>query len=199
MGLYRNPAFATVMVLCLVVGAVFYGTLLSSSLHVQGDLGQPAWTAGLLLGVQGAGAWVARSLVKGPWREADAFVVIAAGLVVAAVGTVGIQAVTAWSAVTVVVAVVGALARGLGLGACTLLALSAAYEVVTDDDAPAVGAHTRLMLQFGGAARRRGGRRVGRRCPGVGAGSRGGGAVRRGGGRGPGPPAVRGAVVTVGG
>ncbi|WP_338121938.1 MFS transporter, partial [Corynebacterium bovis] len=151
MGLYRNPAFATVMVLCLVVGAVFYGTLLSSSLHVQGDLGQPAWTAGLLLGVQGAGAWVARSLVKGPWREADAFVVIAAGLVVAAVGTVGIQAVTAWSAVTVVVAVVGALLRGLGLGACTLLALSAAYEVVTDDDAPAVGAHTRLMLQFGGA------------------------------------------------
>jgi hypothetical protein len=47
--------------------------------------------------------------------------------------------------------VVSSLVRGLGLGACTLLALSAAYEVVRDAQTPAVGAHTRLMLQTGGA------------------------------------------------
>ncbi|WP_312809258.1 hypothetical protein [Corynebacterium variabile] len=81
----------------------------------------------------------------------DAFPVIAAGLVVAAVGTLGIQAVGSWNAVTVAVAVVASLIRGLGLGACTLLALSAAYEVVSDGQTPVVGAHTRLMLQLGGA------------------------------------------------
>ncbi|MDN6440269.1 MAG: MFS transporter [Corynebacterium nuruki] len=151
MSLYRGRPFATVMLLCLIVGAVFYGTLLSTSLHVQADLGQPAWVAGILLGVQGLGAWASRSLIKGPWKEADAFTVIAAGLAVAAVGTLGIQAVGSWTTGAVVVAVVSSLVRGLGLGACTLLALSAAYEVVRDAQTPAVGAHTRLMLQTGGA------------------------------------------------
>lgn len=146
MSLCRGLPFATVMLLCLIVGAVFYGTLLSTSLHVQSDLGQPAWVAGILLGVQGCGALASRSLIKGPWKNMDAFPVIAAGLVVAAVGTLGIQAVGSWNAVTVAVAVVASLIRGLGLGACTLLALSAAYEVVSDGQTPAVGAHTRLML-----------------------------------------------------
>ncbi|MFR4189206.1 MAG: MFS transporter, partial [Corynebacterium variabile] len=146
MSLYRGLPFATVMLLCLVIGAVSYGTLLSTSLHIQSDLGQPAWVAGILLGVQGCGALASRSLVKGPWKNMDAFPVIAAGLVVAAVGTLGIQAVGSWNAVTVAVAVVASLIRDLGLGACTLLALSAAYEVVSAGQTPAVGAHTRLML-----------------------------------------------------
>lgn len=81
----------------------------------------------------------------------DAFPVIGAGLVLAAVGTLGIQAVGSWDTGAVTVTVVASLVRGLGLGACTLLALSAAYEVVSDGQTPAVGAHTRLMLQFGGA------------------------------------------------
>jgi hypothetical protein len=63
----------------------------------------------------------------------------------------GIQAVGSWDAATITVTVVSSLIRGLGLGACTLLALSAAYEVVSDGQTPAVGAHTRLMLQLGGA------------------------------------------------
>ncbi|WP_312979093.1 MFS transporter [Corynebacterium sp.] len=151
LSLYRGLSFAAVMVLCLVVGAVFYGTLLSTSLHVQGDLGQPAWIAGVLLGVQGVGAWAARSLIKGPWSSANAFVVIGSGLLVAAVGTLGVQSVGSWSAVAVVLLVLCSLVRGLGLGACTLLALSAAYEVVDEAQTAAVGAHTRLMLQFGGA------------------------------------------------
>lgn len=151
MSLYRGPPFTTVMLLCLIVGAVFYGTLLSTSLHIQSDLGQPAWIAGVLLGVQGLGAWASRSLIKGPWKKMDAFPVIGAGLVLAAVGTLGIQAVGSWDTGAVTVTVVASLVRGLGLGACTLLALSAAYEVVSDGQTPAVGAHTRLMLQFGGA------------------------------------------------
>lgn len=110
-----------------------------------------AWVAGVLLGVQGCGAWASRSLIRGPWKTMDAFPVIAAGLAVTAVGTLGIQAVGSGDAVAVTVSVVASLVRGLGLGACTLLALSAAYEAVSDGQAPAVGAHTRLMLQLGGA------------------------------------------------
>lgn len=149
--LYRSPAFATVMGLCLVVGAVFYGTLLSTSLHLQTELGKPAWIAGVLLGVQGLGAWMVRTLIKGPWHSTNAFAVIGLGLVVAAVGTVMMQAVSSWTVISAAAIAVGALVRGLGLGACTLVALSAAYEVVSDEQAPAVGAHSRLMLQVGGA------------------------------------------------
>lgn len=79
----------------------------------------------------------------------NAFPVIADGLVVAAGGTMGIQAVGSWDAATITVTVGSSLIRGLRLGACTLLALSAAYEVVSDGQTPAVGAHTRLMLQLG--------------------------------------------------
>lgn len=149
--LYRGAPFATVMALCLVVGAVFYGTLLSTSLHLQGELGQPAWVAGVFLGVQGLGAWAVRSLIKGPWKSSNAFVIIGLGLAVAATGTLVMQAVDVWGVVSAVVLALGAIIRGLGLGACTLVALSAAYEVVTDDQTSAVGAHSRLMLQLGGA------------------------------------------------
>lgn len=149
--LYRGASFATVMALCLVVGAVFYGTLLSTSLHLQGELGQPAWVAGVFLGVQGLGAWAVRSLIKGPWKSSNAFVIIGLGLAVAATGTLVMQAVDVWGVVSAVVLALGAIIRGLGLGACTLVALSAAYEVVTDDQTSAVGAHSRLMLQLGGA------------------------------------------------
>lgn len=149
--LYGRLAFTTVMVLCLIVGAVFYGTLLSTSLHVQADFGRPAWIAGVMLGIQGVGAWAARSLIKGPGKSVDAFAVIGAGLVLATVGTMGVQLMSQWAGITIAVIAVSSLVRGLGLGACTLLALSAAYEVVDEDRAPAVGAHTRLMLQLGGA------------------------------------------------
>lgn len=138
--LYRGTPFATVMALCLVVGAVFYGTLLSTSLHLQGELGQPAWVAGVFLGVQGLGAWAVRSLIKGPWKSSNAFVIIGLGLAVAATGTLVMQAVDVWGVVSAVVLALGAIIRGLGLGACTLVALSAAYEVVTDDQTSAVGA-----------------------------------------------------------
>ncbi|KAB1503137.1 multidrug efflux MFS transporter [Corynebacterium sp. 320] len=151
MSLYRHGPFAGAMLLSTIVGTVFYGTLLSTSLHVQSSLQQPAWIAGVALGIQGLGAWAARRLVKGRWAEFNAFSLIGAGLVVAAVGTVGIQAVSSWGAVSLVAICAASLVRGLGLGVCTLLSLSAAYEVVTDAQAPAVGAHSRLMLQCGGA------------------------------------------------
>lgn len=148
---YRQVPFCIAMALCFIVGAVFYGTLLSTSIHIQGDLRQPAWVAGVILGVQGAGAWAVRRLVKGRWKSVNAFVLIAYGLLVAAVGTLGVQAVTTWTASTVVIAILCSGLRGLGLGAATLLALSAAYEVVTQEKTQAVGAHSRLMLQLGGA------------------------------------------------
>lgn len=149
--IFKNIRFAIAMMLCFLVGLVFYGTLLSTSLHIQTDLGKPAWCAGCMLAVQGVGAWAVRSLIKGPWKAVNPFQVIAAGLILSAIGTVGIQLVTQWSAVQLVVLFLSALIRGLGIGGCTLMALSAAYEVVTADDAGVVGAHTRLMLQLGGA------------------------------------------------
>ncbi|MCF4007598.1 MFS transporter [Corynebacterium uropygiale] len=148
---YRQVPFCIAMLLCFIVGAVFYGTLLSTSIHIQGDLRQPAWVAGVILGVQGAGAWAVRRLVKGRWKSVNAFVLIAYGLLVAAVGTLGLQALSTWTASTIVLALLSSAIRGLGLGAATLLALSAAYEVVSHEKTQAVGAHSRLMLQLGGA------------------------------------------------
>lgn len=151
MSLYSAPAFSGVMVLCLLVGGVFYGTLLATSLHIQMGMQQPAFIAGIILGIQGVGAWVARRQIKQRWSTTSPFGLICVGLLLAAVATIGMQTVTAWSVGTAFFSVFCAAVRGLGLGVCTLLALSAAYEVVEEKHAAAVGAHTRLMIQLGGA------------------------------------------------
>lgn len=149
--LYRSGSFATAMLLSCIVGAVFYGTLLSTSLHVQSVLHKPAWVAGTLLGVQGLGAWAARRLVKGKWKGLNTFVLIGSGLFIAAATTLTVHAMTSSAPLSLAILLAISFIRGLGLGACTLLSLSAAYEVVKDSHASEVGAHSRLVLQCGGS------------------------------------------------
>lgn len=148
MRLYREPAFAAVMVTCMIVGVVFYGTLLSTSLIIQQRLGEPAWAAGIVLGVQGVGAGASRNLIRGPLARTNVFVVIAAGLLLAAAGTLVMEFASTWASSAMLL---GAAVRGLGLGGCTLVSLSAVYEVVSADDAHAAGSHTRVAIQLGGA------------------------------------------------
>lgn len=149
MRLYARGAFTAVMALCLVVGAVFYGTLLATVLQVAEWFGAAPVLAGVLLAVQGAGAWVSRSLVKGPLAGVPAIPVIGGGLLAIGAGT----ALLTWPAATPLAPtmLLGHLVRGLGAGAGTVVALAAAFEVAPATEAAAVSANTRVMLQLGGA------------------------------------------------
>lgn len=151
MELYHEIPFASTMLLCLIAGATFYGTLLATALHVQIELHQPSWVAGLILAAQGGGAWMSRKAIKGKLAAVNSFTIIAGGLVIAAITTVALQSFGHFSTPAFIGMILLATARGIGLGGCTLLILSAAYEVPDAVKAPAIGAHTRLMLQFGGA------------------------------------------------
>lgn len=147
--LYRDWRFALAMVVTALIGAMFFGTLLSTSLRIQVLGHAPAWVAGVVLGIQGVGAWVARSVVKGPGRTVPLFWLMAAGLPLVVVGNVLLDDATRWASVLMIL---GALLRGLGFGTCTLLALSAVYEVTGAADVSYGTANSRLMLQLGGAA-----------------------------------------------
>ncbi|MBZ8177687.1 MFS transporter [Corynebacterium sp. 3HC-13] len=147
---YRQLSFSTVILLCFMVGAVFYGTLLSTSMHTQLELGQPAWVAGLVLAAQGAGAWITRSVIKGPWKSADPFLILGGGLILAAISSLAMQLINHWSMTAALLMLGCAVFRGLGLGGCTLMALSAGYEVLSAEKSATVAAHTRLALQCGG-------------------------------------------------
>lgn len=151
--LARSAVFVRTMLVCFIAGAVFYGTLLLTSLDVQVHLRAPAWWAGLVLGVQGVGAWIARSLVKGRWKDHNAFGLLSAGLLVASGAIAAMGSVVAAPPVLLFpVLFGGAFVRGLGLGVCTLLALSSVYEVVDRRRTAIAGSLSRLMLQVGGAA-----------------------------------------------
>ncbi|WP_018019033.1 MFS transporter [Corynebacterium ciconiae] len=145
--IYRYTRFSTTMILCVLIGSVFYGSLLSTSLHIHNTLGGTTSMAGVVLGVQGGGAWIARRAMQTCFASTPAFLVMGAGLGVAGAATLGIHTISSMSWGLLVAAAL----RGLGLGACTLVALSASYEGVPDEQAAVVGTHTRLMLQLGGA------------------------------------------------
>ncbi|QDZ42465.1 MFS transporter [Corynebacterium sp. sy039] len=151
--LYRHIPFASAMLLCALVGAVFYGTLLATSVHIQHDLHQPAWIAGVLLALQGVGAWYARKAVVGRLKGKNAFGIISAGLIITALSTLPIASISSTAALgTYIVCGLCCVLRGIGLGACTILALSAGYELVDARESAVVSAHSRLMVQFGGAS-----------------------------------------------
>lgn len=149
MRLYANQAFSAVMGLCLVIGAVFYGTLLATVLQIEEWFEADPIKVGLLLAIQGAGAWISRSLVKGPLAKVPAIPIIGGGLIAIGVGT-AILALPAAHPLGPTL-LIGHLIRGLGAGAGTVVALAAAFEVAPQAEAASASAHTRVMLQLGGA------------------------------------------------
>lgn len=146
--LYRCLPFTGAIVLCVLVGAVFYGTLLATSLQIQRDYAAPAWAAGIILAIQGAGAWAARTAVKGPLEKMPAFAVIAVGLLLTAIGTALMIPASEWFSWPIIV---GAILRGLGLGAATLVCLAAVYPLVSPSQTHMAGSNTRVAIQLGGA------------------------------------------------
>lgn len=100
---------------------------------------------GMLLALQGVGAWLARKFIYKSLSEINSFLIIGVGLVISAISILIIQVGGNTSEI------IGFTVRGSGLGVATIAVLSSPYEFCNKNQIKDTSAITRVIQQIGGA------------------------------------------------
>ena len=100
---------------------------------------------GLLLALQGVGAWLARKFIYKSLSEINSFLIIGIGLIISAISILIIQVGGSASEI------IGFTVRGSGLGVATIAVLSSPFEFCEKNQIKDTSAITRVIQQIGGA------------------------------------------------
>ena len=100
---------------------------------------------GLLLALQGVGAWLARKFIYKSLSEINSFLIIGIGLIISAISILIIQVGGNASEI------IGFTVRGSGLGVATIAVLSSPFEFCEKNQIKDTSAITRVIQQIGGA------------------------------------------------
>ena len=100
---------------------------------------------GMLLALQGVGAWLARKFIYKSLSEINSFLIIGVGLIISAISILIIQVGGNTSEI------IGFTVRGSGLGVATIAVLSSPYEFCNKNQIKDTSAITRVIQQIGGA------------------------------------------------
>ena len=100
---------------------------------------------GMLLALQGVGAWLARKFVYKSLTEINSFLIIGIGLIISAISILIIQVGGSASEI------IGFTVRGSGLGVATIAVLSSPFEFCEKNQIKDTSAITRVIQQIGGA------------------------------------------------
>lgn len=100
---------------------------------------------GMLLALQGVGAWLARKFIYKSLSEINSFLIIGVGLIISAISILIIQV----GGNTF--EIIGFTVRGSGLGVATIAVLSSPYEFCNKNQIKDTSAITRVIQQIGGA------------------------------------------------
>ena len=100
---------------------------------------------GMLLALQGVGAWLARKFVYKSLSEINSFLIIGIGLIISAISILIIQVGGSASEI------IGFTVRGSGLGVATIAVLSSPFEFCEKNQIKDTSAITRVIQQIGGA------------------------------------------------
>ena len=100
---------------------------------------------GLLLALQGVGAWLARKFIYQSLSEINSFLIIGIGLIFSAISILIIQIGGNLSEI------IGFIIRGSGLGIATIAVLSSPFEFCDKNQIKDTSAITRVVQQIGGA------------------------------------------------
>jgi EmrB/QacA subfamily drug resistance transporter len=147
--LFRVRSFSAASALLFLSGFALYGGMFLVPLYFQQVRGASAFTAGLLIAVQGVGVLASRSLAGKMTDRIGARWIAVTGLVVVALATVpfavaGDHTDRWWLMATLVV-------RGLGLGAVTIPVMASAYLGLARTEIPHASIITRVAQQIGGS------------------------------------------------
>ncbi|SFN97490.1 MFS transporter [Xenorhabdus japonica] len=144
---FRKRNYAVSMLMGLAVSFLFYSFMIFFPLSVSLD-GNPKdgiIVLGVLLGLQGVGAWIGRKYLYQKLNEKSPFFVISLGVLVSTLSLLLFDFSNTLSAL-------GFFIRGTGLGIATIACLAAPVQWADREYIKDTSVITRLLQQIGGAA-----------------------------------------------
>jgi EmrB/QacA subfamily drug resistance transporter len=147
--LFRAPTFAGAGSLLFLAGLSIYGAMLLLPLYYQEVRHDTALTAGLLLVPQGVGSLLPRTLAGKLTDKLGPRLVVLAGVVLAAAGTVPFA--LAGPRTGYVVLSAALVIRGAGLGTATIAVMAGAFQGLSAAEVPHASSVTRILQYLGGS------------------------------------------------
>jgi MFS family permease len=147
--LFRARAFAGASSLMFLAGLSIYGAMLLLPLYFQEVRHDTALTAGLLMVPQGIGSLLPRTVAGKLVDRIGPRLVVLAGMLAAAAGTVPFA--LAGLHTNVIVLAAALVVRGAGMGTATIAVMAGAFQGLRPDDVPQASSVTRIMQFIGGS------------------------------------------------
>ncbi len=147
--LFRVRSFSAASALLFLAGLSIYGGMLLLPLYYQAARGDSALGAGLLMIPQGVGSLLPRTLAGRLTDKIGARLVVLAGTVLAAAGTVPFA--LAGPRPDDLLLVAALLVRGAGLGTATIAVMAGAFTGLAPGQVPSASSVTRIVQFVGGS------------------------------------------------
>ena len=147
--LFRARAFTGASSLMFLAGLSIYGAMLLLPLYFQQVRHDSALVAGLLMVPQGVGSLLPRTLAGKLVDKIGPRLVVVAGMLLAAAGTVPFA--LAGLHANVIVLGAALVVRGAGMGTATIAVMVGAFQGLRPDEVPHASSATRIMQFVGGS------------------------------------------------
>ena len=142
---FNSPKYSMSIMMGFLTSLIFFGFMIFFPL-IQAIKDNVSITyIGMLLALQGVGAWLARKFIYKSLSEINSFLIIGVGLIISAISILIIQAGGDSSEI------IGFIVRGSGLGIATIAVLSSPFEFCDKNQIKDTSAITRVVQQIGGA------------------------------------------------
>ena len=142
---FNSPQYSMSIMMGFLTSLIFFGFMIFFPLIQAINNNISITYIGLLLALQGVGAWLARKFIYKSLSEINSFLIIGIGLIISAISILIIQVGGSASEI------IGFTVRGSGLGVATIAVLSSPFEFCEKNQIKDTSAITRVIQQIGGA------------------------------------------------
>ncbi|WP_370579108.1 MFS transporter [Snodgrassella alvi] len=142
---FNSPQYSMSIMMGFLTSLIFFGFMIFFPLIQAINDNVSITYIGMLLALQGVGAWLARKFIYKFLSEINSFLIIGVGLIISAISILIIQ--VGGNAPEII----GFTVRGSGLGIATIAVLSSPFEFCDKNQIKDTSAVTRVVQQIGGA------------------------------------------------
>ena len=142
---FNSPKYSMSIMMGFLTSLIFFGFMIFFPLIQAINDNISITYIGMLLALQGVGAWLARKFIYKSLSEINSFLIIGVGLIISAISILLIQVGGNASEI------IGFTVRGSGLGIATIAVLSSPFEFCDKNQIKDTSAVTRVVQQIGGA------------------------------------------------
>ena len=142
---FNSPQYSMSIMMGFLTSLIFFGFMIFFPLIQAINDNVSITYIGMLLALQGVGAWLARKFIYKFLSEINSFLIIGVGLIISAISILIIQVGGNASEI------IGFTVRGSGLGIATIAVLSSPFEFCNKNQIKDTSAVTRVVQQIGGA------------------------------------------------